>query len=148
MNCAAQTQPARMSRSSKPRPKRARTLPAFALYTSNMVNKTSTTPHALNLSFLTFANTHKPSCASAPRALSVTHDLLMNITIEVNFVSQLKQLVMEACGDLAACIRMQPIARTTKMKISFSLSKPAIDLIMHTVMCGLPSAEFGRITTA
>ena len=149
MNCVALTPLSRVSRSSKPRPKPVRTWPIFTLFALSIANKKNTSSPTFNVSFQNFAINDKPILAvTAPRVQSAVHDLFMSITIDANLVSQLKQLVMRACGDLASFIRMQPIARTNKMKVSLSLCTPAVDMIMHTVMCTLPSAEFGRITTA
>jgi hypothetical protein len=149
MNCVVLTQPSRLSRSSKPRSKQARTLPVSALYSFNMNHKKSITDSTSQYSFQTFAgHTQAINTVAEMCAQSIAHDLCMNITIDVSLVSQLKLLVMKACGDLALFIRMQPIARTTKMKISLSLTKSAVDMIIHAVICSLPSAEFGCITKA
>lgn len=149
MNCVALTHPSRLSRSFKPQSKLARTLPVSALYLSSTIHKKSITASAHHYSFQAAAYNPKPirTVAEMPTQ-SLAHDLFMNITIDVSLVSQLKLLVIKACGDLALFIRMQPIARTTKMKISFNLSKSAVDMMMHAVICSLPSAEFGCITKA
>lgn len=149
MNCVALTPISRVSRSSKPRPKPVRTLPVATLSALSPVHKKNKSSLALNFSFLTVASKDKQiRPVAAPCAQPATHHLFMSITIDANLVSQLKTLVIRACGDLASFIRMQPVARTNKIKMSFSLSTPAVDMIMHTVMCSLPSAEFGCITTA
>lgn len=85
---------------------------------------------------------------ASPNACPVAHELLMTITLEPGQVTPLQQLLKGTCGDQAAFIRAEPVARSEKIQVLLSLKKTIIDSIMHTVMCGLPSAEFGRITQA
>jgi hypothetical protein len=88
------------------------------------------------------------TAVAAPRSLPTEQGLMMAITIDSRFVTQLRQLVMGTCGELVTFIRTQPLGHTTKVKVWLCVSNAAVDLIMDAVMRSLPSAEFGRITRA
>ncbi|PUA18263.1 hypothetical protein C7W93_14545 [Glaciimonas sp. PCH181] len=69
----------------------------------------------------------------------------MHLTISADSVTQLRHIVMGACGDVVAFIRIQPIAHASRMKVWLGLSKPEVGRIMAAVMQNLSGAEFGQI---
>lgn len=85
---------------------------------------------------------------AAPYSRPAGQEFVMHITIDESCVTQLRYLAIRTCGELLTFIRIQPIARTTKMKVWLCLRKPAVNLIMDAIMRSLPTAEFGRITPA
>jgi hypothetical protein len=82
------------------------------------------------------------------RLQSSTQSFMMHITIDANFVTDLRHLLISTCGELVAFIRIQPIAHATRMKVWLCLTKPAAEMVMAAIMSVLPSAEFGQITPA
>ena len=88
---------------------------------------------------------HEIAAHHTPRSLSEQQVVIMQITIKASHVTQLRHLIMGACGDLVAFMRIQPIAHAAKMKIWLSLNKPAVAFVMNVVMRSLPCAEFGSV---
>ncbi|WP_225869891.1 hypothetical protein [Glaciimonas sp. PCH181] len=80
-----------------------------------------------------------------PRGNAEDHQCIMHLTISADSVTQLRHIVMGACGDVVAFIRIQPIAHASRMKVWLGLSKPEVGRIMAAVMQNLSGAEFGQI---
>jgi hypothetical protein len=91
---------------------------------------------------------HNITATAAMDSLSTEQRFLMRITIDASSVTQLRHLAIGTCGDLLVSMRVQPLERAAKMKVCLCLSMPAVDIIMDAVMRTMPSAEFGRVTSA
>ncbi|MFZ6844294.1 hypothetical protein [Undibacterium sp. RuTC16W] len=76
----------------------------------------------------------------------VAPDFMMRITVDSDCAAELRHLILNRCGKLVTYIRMQPVDHASRMIVWLCLAKPAIEIIIHTVMMALPSAEFGKIT--
>jgi hypothetical protein len=147
-----QTQALSSSRSHQARIKLADIAPTSLFDSGRLANKVSLKSPSSDPAFGSPERTeitHSHGAAAAvPHSLPEVQNFMMHVTIDANFVTQLRHLVMGSCGKLVAFMRIQPMAHATKMKVWLCLSKPAVDLVMAAVIRSLPSAEFGRITPA
>ena len=82
----------------------------------------------------------------APRHWSVTHGLMLPITIDASMVTPLRRAVVGACGEMLSFLRIQPVAHSDRVKVWLCLPNSAMHVAMAAVMRTLPAAEFGRIT--
>jgi hypothetical protein len=82
----------------------------------------------------------------AARHWSVTQGSILPITIDASMVTPLRHAVIAACGEMLSFLRIQPVARSDKVKVWLCLPKSAMHVAMAAVMRALPAAEFGRIT--
>lgn len=90
------------------------------------------------------------SAAAVPLArhrLAAQRFMLL-ITIDSGMVTPLRHAVMGACGEMLRFLRIQPIARSNKVKVWLCLTGLAMDLAMSAILRTLPAAEFGRIASA
>jgi hypothetical protein len=69
----------------------------------------------------------------------------MTITIDAESVTQLRYLMMGNCHGLVTTMRIEPVRRNNRMKVTLALSGDCAGLVIDTVMRGLVRAEFGRI---
>jgi GNAT superfamily N-acetyltransferase len=80
-----------------------------------------------------------------PRYRSAVQRFMLPITIDAAMVTPLRRAVMGACGEMLRFLRIQPIARSNKVKVWLCLTGLAVDLAMGSIMRTVPAAEFGRI---
>lgn len=89
------------------------------------------------------ADSRKP-----PMSNALNQDCIMYLTVNADYVTELRHVVMETCGGSVAFIRIEPTAHATRMKVWLGLSRSAVCRIMTRVMESLPGAEFGQISPA
>ena len=138
------------SRNRDPRIKSAAVAPTYSFPSDEIASKSSFNPPVIDASLhcpdLIEKAAHPIDTVDLFGSQSVGKRFMMSITIDANSVTKLRHLVFDACGELVAFMRMQPVAHNTKMKVWLCLSQPVVDLIMDMVMRSLSCAEFGRIT--
>lgn len=73
---------------------------------------------------------------------------LMHITVATERVTELRQLVVGACGSRLSFMRIEPVDHAARMKVWLCVPAAAVGQVMDAVMRRLPAAEFGRIRQA
>ncbi len=77
---------------------------------------------------------------------AITQRLNIYITVETQWFTQFRQLMMNNFKDYISFIRIEPINHARKMKVCLCFDGKIEDKLMTSIMRSLPSAEFGRIT--
>lgn len=77
---------------------------------------------------------------------AISQRLNIYITVETQFFTQFRQLMMSSFKDYISFIRIEPVDHARKMKVCLCFDGKIEDKLMTLVMRSLPSAEFGRIT--
>ena len=72
----------------------------------------------------------------------------MYLTVDTENVTLLRHLVIHAFHGVVAFMKIEPIDHAKKMKVCLCLLKPVEDQLMSSIMKTLPSAEFGRFSSA
>ncbi|BBP00607.1 hypothetical protein [Sulfuriferula nivalis] len=73
------------------------------------------------------------------------HRVMMLITVEAEYVAQLRNAVTTACGKWLEFMRVQPVAHSTLMRVWLGLFESAQLAAMSAIVLSLPEAEIGRI---
>ncbi len=71
---------------------------------------------------------------------------LMQLTVEVGAVTDLRALVMRTCGGAMEFMRVEACDHGARVKVWLCLSRALAGQVMEAVMRALPGAEFGRMT--
>jgi hypothetical protein len=81
---------------------------------------------------------------SLPTAEHVT----IPIVIDAGLVMPLRRAMRGGHGASAQVLRVDPIPRSNDVKVLLALTRSAVDSIMVAIIRSLPSAMFGRISSA
>jgi len=85
----------------------------------------------------------RPAPAAAP---APARGCLMQLTVEVGAVTDLRALVMRTCGGAMEFMRVEACDHGARVKVWLCLSRALAGQVMEAVMRALPGAEFGRMT--
>ncbi len=88
-----------------------------------------------------FFHTH-----GAQRRAKPPRSCLMQLTVDVGALSDLRALVMRTCGDTMEFMRIEVCDHGARAKVWLCLSRARTGPVMEAVMRSLPGAEFGRMT--
>jgi hypothetical protein len=72
----------------------------------------------------------------------------MQMTVDADAVTLLRQVVMRVCGDTLEFMRIEACAHGSRMKVCLCIARASARPIMDEVMRILPGAEFGRFADA
>lgn len=87
-------------------------------------------------------NHHRNSIAAISQSLNIY------ITVETQWFTDFRQLIMSNFKNHISSIRIEPIDHARKMKVCLCFDGKIEDKLMTSIMRSLPSAEFGRISLA
>lgn len=74
--------------------------------------------------------------------------LKIYVTVDTKWVATLRQLIIKTFSGIVSLIRIEPIDHQKRMKVCLYFHGAFEDSLMTAIMRNLPSAEFGRITSA
>jgi len=83
---------------------------------------------------------------AAQRRARPPRSCLMQLTVDVAAVTELRALVMRTCGDAMQFMRVEACDHGARAKVWLCLSRALAGQVMAAVMRALPGAEFGRVT--
>ncbi|MBV7537306.1 hypothetical protein KW842_16175 [Duganella sp. sic0402] len=85
--------------------------------------------------------------AQAPRRHAApARSCLMQLTVDVAAVTDLRALVVRTCGDAMQFMRVEACDHGARVRVWLCLSRALAGQVMEAVMRALPGAEFGRLT--
>jgi|SRR5450830_133867 len=93
----------------------------------------ATTPTAQTMPML-----RAPKHAALPKQ----RERMMQITVEREEVTRLRQVVMQSCGHCVCFMRMSPLDHARRMQLCLCVEAEAVPIVMDAVMWALPQAEF------
>jgi hypothetical protein len=88
----------------------------------------------------------KPEIIYRSRRQIFADESMMRITIYSHYATELRHVILCACGNMVSYMRVQAFNQAGRVKIWLCLPKAMIEIIIHAVMQALPNAEFGKIT--
>jgi hypothetical protein len=71
---------------------------------------------------------------------------LLQLTVDVAALSELRTLVTRTCGDAMRFMRVEACDHGARVRVWLCLSRALAGQVMEAVMRALPGAEFGRLT--
>lgn len=87
-----------------------------------------------------------PYCTAPAPACSC----IMQLTVDADTVTRLRQLVMQFCGEAMEFMRIAvaaPGAHTRQAKVWLCVHASMVAAVMDLIVQSLPAAQFGRIAT-
>ncbi|EJL92830.1 hypothetical protein PMI16_00982 [Herbaspirillum sp. CF444] len=75
-------------------------------------------------------------------SLPKQRERMMQITVEREDVTRLRQVVMQSCGHCVCFMRMSPLDHARRMQLCLCVEAGAVPMVMDAVMWALPQAEF------
>lgn len=81
----------------------------------------------------------------AKAAKAMKESVMMLVTTEATSEAALRQAVMNACGEWIEFLRIQPVPRSTRIRVWLGVSRSAVSVAMVAIMGILPEGEIGRI---
>lgn len=77
---------------------------------------------------------------------AITKRLNIYITVDTQWFTSFRQLIISHFGKYIFYIRTEPIEHARKMKVCLCFDGQIEDKLMTSIMRNLPSAQFGRIS--
>jgi len=69
----------------------------------------------------------------------------MQLTVDTNTITALRQMVMRLCGETMEFMRVAMCTDTRKARVWLCISTPMAAPVMDLILRSLPAAEFGRM---
>lgn len=77
-----------------------------------------------------------------PASVLQQRERMMQITVEREEVTRLRQVVMQSCGHCVCFMRMSPLDHARRMQLCLCVQAEAVPILMDAVMWAMPQAEF------